>query len=138
MAFFNIFSKEKKKVLDEGLDKTKQSFFSKLTRAIGGKSTVDAEVLDNLEEILVTSDVGVDTTLRIIGKIEDRIAKDKYLGTSELNKVLREEVAGLLEENNTGDYDIFTIPEQEEPYVIMVVGVNGVGKTTTSCSLSIL
>jgi fused signal recognition particle receptor len=131
MAFFNIFSKEKKKVLDEGLDKTKQSFFSKLTRAIGGKSTVDTEVLDNLEEILVMSDVGVDTTLRIIGKIEDRIAKDKYLGTSELNKVLREEVAGLLEENNTGDYDKFTIPEQEEPYVIMVVGVNGVGKTTT-------
>ena len=131
MAFFNIFSKEKKKVLDEGLDKTKQSFFSKLTRAIGGKSTVDAEVLDNLEEILVMSDVGVDTTLRIIGKIEDRIAKDKYLGTSELNKVLREEVAGLLEENNTGNYDKFTIPEQEEPYVIMVVGVNGVGKTTT-------
>ncbi len=131
MAFFNIFSKEKKKVLDEGLDKTKQSFFSKLTRAIGGKSSVDAEVLDNLEEILVMSDVGVDTTLRIIGKIEDRIAKDKYLGTSELNKVLREEVAGLLEENNTGDYDKFTIPEQDEPYVIMVVGVNGVGKTTT-------
>ena len=131
MAFFNIFSKEKKKVLDEGLDKTKQSFFSKLTRAIGGKSTVDAEVLDNLEEILVMSDVGVDTTLRIIGKIEDRIAKDKYLGTSELNKVLREEVASLLAENNTGDYDRFTIPEQEEPYVIMVVGVNGVGKTTT-------
>lgn len=136
MAFFNIFSKEKKKVLDEGLDKTKQSFFSKLTRAIGGKSTVDAEVLDNLEEILVTSDVGVDTTLRIIEKIEDRISKDKYLGTSELNKVLREEVAGLLEENNTGDYDKFTIPEQEEPYVIMVVGVNGVGKTTTIGKLS--
>jgi len=131
MGFFNIFSKEKKKVLDEGLDKTKQSFFSKLTRAIGGKSTVDAEVLDNLEEILVTSDVGVDTTLRIINKIEDRIAKDKYLGTSELNKVLRQEVAGLLEENNTGDYEKFTIPEQDEPYVIMVVGVNGVGKTTT-------
>ncbi len=131
MGFFNIFSKEKKEKLDEGLDKTKQSFFSKLTRAIGGKSTVDAEVLDNLEEILVTSDVGVDTTLRIIGKIEDRIAKDKYLGTSELNKVLREEVAGLLEENNTGDYDKFTIPEQDDPYVIMVVGVNGVGKTTT-------
>jgi fused signal recognition particle receptor len=131
MAFFNIFSKEKKKVLDEGLDKTKQSFFSKLTRAIGGKSTVDAEILDNLEEILVMSDVGVDTTLRIIGKIEERIAKDKYLGTSELNKVLREEVASLLAENNTGDYDQFTIPEQEEPYVIMVVGVNGVGKTTT-------
>ena len=131
MGIFNIFSKEKKKVLDEGLDKAKQSFFSKLTRAIGGKSTVDAEVLDNLEEILVTSDVGVDTTLRIINKIEDRIAKDKYLGTSELNKVLREEVAGLLEENNTGDYDKFTIPELDEPYVIMVVGVNGVGKTTT-------
>jgi fused signal recognition particle receptor len=131
MAFFNIFSKEKKKVLDEGLDKTKQNFFSKLTRVIGGKSTVDAEVLDNLEEILVSSDVGVDTTLRIIGKIEERIAKDKYLGTSELNKVLREEVASLLAENNTGDYDKFTIPEQDEPYVIMVVGVNGVGKTTT-------
>jgi fused signal recognition particle receptor len=131
MAFFNIFSKDKKKVLDEGLEKTKQSFFSKLTRAIGGKSTVDAEILDNLEEILVMSDVGVDTTLRIIGKIEERIAKDKYLGTSELNKVLREEVASLLAQNNTGDYDKFTIPEQEDPYVIMVVGVNGVGKTTT-------
>jgi len=131
MAFFNIFSKEKKQVLDQGLDKTKQSFFSKLTRAVGGKSTVDAEVLDNLEEILVMSDVGVDTTLRIIEKIEARIAKDKYLGTSELNKVLREEVAGLLEENNTGEYENFSIPEQEDPYVIMVVGVNGVGKTTT-------
>lgn len=131
MAFFNIFSKEKKEVLDQGLDKTKQSFFSKLTRAVGGKSTVDAEVLDNLEEILVTSDVGVDTTLRIIEKIEARIAKDKYLGTSELNKVLREEVASLLEENNTGEYEKFSIPEQDEPYVIMVVGVNGVGKTTT-------
>ncbi len=131
MAFFNIFSKEKKEVLDQGLDKTKQSFFSKLTRAVGGKSTVDAEVLDNLEEILVTSDVGVDTTLRIIEKIEARIAKDKYLGTSELNKVLREEVADLLEESNTGEYEKFSIPEQEDPYVIMVVGVNGVGKTTT-------
>ena len=131
MAFFNIFSKEKKEVLDQGIDKTKQSFFSKLSRAVGGKSTVDAEVLDNLEEILVMSDVGVDTTLRIIGKIEDRIARDKYLGTSELNKVLREEVAALLEENNTGEYEKFSIPEQEDPYVIMVVGVNGVGKTTT-------
>ncbi|MGB0887216.1 MAG: signal recognition particle-docking protein FtsY [Vicingaceae bacterium] len=136
MAFFNIFSKDKKEKLDEGLDKTKQSFFSKITRAVGGKSTVDAEVLDDLEEILVTSDVGVDTTLRIIEKIEARIAKDKYLGTSELNKVLKEEVAGLLEENNTGDYEKFTIPEQEEPYVIMVVGVNGVGKTTTIGKLS--
>lgn len=131
MAFFNIFSKEKKEVLDKGLDKTKQSFFSKLTRAVGGKSTVDAEVLDNLEEILVTSDVGVDTTLRIIEKIEERVAKDKYLGTSELNQVLREEIASLLEENNTGDYKEIEIPEQDEPYVIMVVGVNGVGKTTT-------
>jgi fused signal recognition particle receptor len=131
MAFFNIFSKEKKEVLDQGLDKTKQSFFSKLTRAVGGKSTVDAEVLDNLEEILVMSDVGVDTTLRIIEKIEARIAKDKYLGTSELNQVLREEVASLLEENNTGEYEKFSVPEQDDPYVIMVVGVNGVGKTTT-------
>lgn len=131
MAFFNIFSKEKKEVLDKGLDKTKQSFFSKLTRAVGGKSTVDAEVLDNLEEILVTSDVGVDTTLRIIERIEARVAKDKYLGTSELNQVLREEIASLLEENNTGEYKDIEIPNQEDPYVIMVVGVNGVGKTTT-------
>jgi len=131
MAFFNIFSKDKKEKLDEGLDKTKQSFFSKLTRAVGGKSTVDAEVLDSLEEMLVLSDVGVDTTLRIIKKIEERIAKNKYLGTSELNNVLREEVAALLEENNTGNEKEFTIPEQDDPYVIMVVGVNGVGKTTT-------
>lgn len=131
MAFFNIFSKEKKEVLDKGLDTTKQSFFSKLTRAVGGKSTVDAEVLDNLEEILVSSDVGVDTTLRIIEKIEARVAKDKYLGTSELNKVLREEIASLLGENNTSDYKEITIPQQNDPYVIMVVGVNGVGKTTT-------
>jgi len=131
MGFFNIFSKEKKEALDQGLDKTKQSFFSKLTRAVGGKSTVDAEVLDNLEEILVTSDVGVDTTLRIIERIEARVAKDKYLGTSELNQVLREEIAALLEENNTGEYKAIEIPNQEDPYVIMVVGVNGVGKTTT-------
>ncbi len=131
MAFFNIFSKEKKEVLDKGLDKTKQSFFSKLTRAVGGKSTVDAEVLDNLEEILVTSDVGVDTTLRIIERIEARVSKDKYLGTSELNQVLRDEIAALLEENNTGDYKEIEIPQQNDPYVIMVVGVNGVGKTTT-------
>ncbi len=131
MAFFNIFSKEKKEVLDQGLAETKQSFFSKLTRAIGGKSTIDAAILDSLEEILVTADVGVDTTLRIIKKIEQRIAKDKYLGTAELNKVLKEEIASLLAENNTGDYKEFTIPIQDEPYVIMVVGVNGVGKTTT-------
>jgi len=131
MAFFNIFSKEKKEVLDQGLAETKQSFFSKLTRAIGGKSTIDAAILDSLEEILVTADVGVDTTLRIIKKIEQRIAKDKYLGTAELNKVLKEEIASLLAENNTGDFKEFTIPDQDEPYVIMVVGVNGVGKTTT-------
>jgi len=131
MGLFNIFSKDKKEKLDEGLDKTKQNFFSKLTRAVGGKSTVDAEVLDNLEEMLVMSDVGVDTTLRIIEKIEARIAKDKYLGTSELNQVLRDEVAALLEENNTGNEKEFTIPEQDDPYIIMVVGVNGVGKTTT-------
>jgi fused signal recognition particle receptor len=131
MAFFNLFSKEKKEVLDKGLDKTKQTFFSKLSKAVVGKSKVDAEVLDSLEEILVTSDVGVDTTLRIIEKIEARIARDKYVGTSELNQVLREEVASLLEENNTGNYKEIEIPQQEEPYVIMVVGVNGVGKTTT-------
>ncbi len=132
MAFFKkIFSKDKKEVLNEGLEKTKTSFFSKITRAVAGKTTVDAEVLDNLEEILVTSDVGVDTTLKIIGKIEERVAKDKYLGTAELNKVLREEIASLMEENNTGNYTEFSVPEQEEPYVIMVVGVNGVGKTTT-------
>ncbi len=131
MAFFNIFSKEKKEVLDKGLDKTKQSFFSKITRAVGGKSTVDAEVLDNLEEILIGSDVGVDTTLRIIERIEARVAKDKYLGTSELNQVLRDEISSLLEENNTNDLKEIEIPIQEDPYVIMVVGVNGVGKTTT-------
>lgn len=131
MAFFNIFSKDKKEKLDEGLDKTKQNIFSKISRAVAGKSTVDAEVLDNLEEILITSDVGVETTLRIIERIEARIAKDKYLSSSELNGVLREEVASLLEENNTGEYKEFFIPEQDDPYVIMVVGVNGVGKTTT-------
>ncbi|TXB65242.1 signal recognition particle-docking protein FtsY [Vicingus serpentipes] len=131
MGFFNLFSKEKKEVLDKGLDKTKQTFFSKLSKAVVGKSKVDDEVLDSLEEILVTSDVGVDTTLRIIEKIEARIARDKYVSTSELNQVLREEVASLLEENNTGDYKEIEIPQQEEPYVIMVVGVNGVGKTTT-------
>jgi fused signal recognition particle receptor len=131
MAFFNIFSKDKKEVLDKGLDQTKQSFFSKISRAVAGKSTVDAEVLDNLEEILITSDVGVDTTLRIIERIEARITKNKYLGSSELNTVLKEEVANLLEENNTGEYKEFIIPEQDDPYVIMVVGVNGVGKTTT-------
>lgn len=131
MGFFKIFSKDKKEALDQGLNKTKENFFSKLSKAVAGKSKVDSDILDNLEEILVTSDVGVDTTLRIIEKIEARVAKDKYLGTDELNKILREEITALLEENNTENYTDFTIPQQNEPYVIMVVGVNGVGKTTT-------
>ncbi|GAB4251713.1 MAG: signal recognition particle-docking protein FtsY [Vicingaceae bacterium] len=131
MALFNIFSKDKKEALDKGLSKTKENFFSKLGRAVAGKSKVDDEVLDNLEEILVTSDVGVDTTLKIIERIEKRVASDKYLGTQELNKILREEIANLLSENNTEDYKDFEIPKVDGPYVIMVVGVNGVGKTTT-------
>jgi len=131
MGFFKLFSKEKKEVLDEGLTKTKENFFSKLTRAVAGKSKIDSEVLDNLEELLITSDVGVETTLRIIKKIEDRAEQDKYVATTELNKILREEITDLLEENNTGNYTDFQIPTQDEPYVIMVVGVNGVGKTTT-------
>jgi fused signal recognition particle receptor len=131
MGFFKLFSKEKKEVLDEGLTKTKENFFSKLTRAVAGKSKIDSEVLDNLEELLITSDVGVETTLRIIKKIEGRVEQDKYVGTTELNKILREEITDLLEENNTGNYTDFQIPTQDEPYVIMVVGVNGVGKTTT-------
>ncbi|MGE0560956.1 MAG: signal recognition particle-docking protein FtsY [Flavobacteriales bacterium] len=131
MGFFNIFSKDKKEVLDKGLDKTKQGFFSKISKAIAGKSSIDDDVLDNLEEILISSDVGVTTTLRIIEKIQARVAKDKYLGTAELNQVLRDEIASLLEENNSGNFIDFSIPEQNEPYVIMVVGVNGVGKTTT-------
>tara|TARA_R110000868_G_scaffold386235_1_gene654422 strand:- start:479 stop:1429 length:951 start_codon:yes stop_codon:yes gene_type:complete len=131
MGFFNIFSKEKKEVLDEGLSKTKESFFGKLSRAVVGKTKIDDAVLDNLEEILIGSDVGVSTTLKIIERIEARVAKDKYLSTNELNAILREEIMALLEENNTGDYINFSVPEQHKPYVIMVVGVNGVGKTTT-------
>lgn len=132
MSFFKrIFSSEKKETLDKGLEKTKTTFFSKLTKAVAGKSNVDDEVLDNLEEILVSSDVGVNTTLKIIKRIEERVAVDKYLGTEELNKILREEIAGLLAENNTGNETDFVIPEGKKPYVIMVVGVNGVGKTTT-------
>ncbi len=132
MGFFSkLFNKEKKETLDKGLEKTKESFFGKLTHAIAGKSKVDDEVLDNLEEVLVTSDVGVDTTLRIIERIETRVARDKYVGTGELNQILREEIAALLQENNTGDTEGFVIPEGKKPYVIMVVGVNGVGKTTT-------
>jgi len=132
MALFkNIFSKEKKESLDQGLEKTKTSFFSKLGKAIVGKSTVDAEILDELEEILITSDVGVSTTVKIIERIEARVSKDKYMNTEELDRILREEIAGLLGENNTEDLTDFTIPEEHKPYVIMVVGVNGVGKTTT-------
>ena len=130
--FGNIFSKEKKETLDKGLEKTSASFFSKMTKAVAGKSTVDADVLDDLEEVLVSSDVGVDTTLKIIDRIEARVEKDKYLGTSELNEILREEIAGLLSETNVGNETEIVIPKVEGgPYVIMVVGVNGVGKTTT-------
>jgi fused signal recognition particle receptor len=131
MALFGLFNKQKKETLDRGLEKTKQSVFGKLTRAIAGKSKVDDEVLDELEEILITSDVGVDTTLEIIHRIEERVARDKYVGTSELNSILREEIASLLEENNSSDNDNFELPSDHRPYVILVVGVNGVGKTTT-------
>jgi fused signal recognition particle receptor len=131
MGFFNFFSKEKKETLDHGLEKTKESFFGKLSRAVAGKSKVDDDVLDNLEEVLVTSDVGVDTTLNIIRRIEERVARDKYVSTSELNNILRDEIAQLLTENNSDDTEGFKIPEGKKPYVIMVVGVNGVGKTTT-------
>ncbi|MAQ76293.1 MAG: signal recognition particle-docking protein FtsY [Aquimarina sp.] len=132
MSFFkNIFSSEKKETLDKGLEKTKTSFFSKLSKAVAGKSKVDDDVLDNLEEVLVTSDVGVKTTIKIIERIEDRVAKDKYLGTDELNQILRDEIAGLLSETNIGEATDYEIPSAKRPYVLMVVGVNGVGKTTT-------
>lgn len=132
MSFFKkIFSSEKKETLDKGLEKTKTGFFEKLSKAVAGKSKVDDEVLDNLEEVLVSSDVGVKTTLKIIDRIEARVAKDKYLGTDELNKILREEIAGLLSEIDSGEETDFSVPQDKKPYVIMVVGVNGVGKTTT-------
>ena len=132
MSFFKkIFSSEKKETLDKGLEKSKTSFFSKLTKAVAGKSKVDDEVLDNLEEILVSSDVGVNTTLKIITRIEKRVSEDKFLGTDELNQILREEIAGLLSEINSGEATEFLIPINTKPYVLMVVGVNGVGKTTT-------
>ena len=131
MGLFSIFTKEKKETLDKGLEKTKESFFSKITRVVAGKSKVDDEVLDNLEEVLLTSDVGAETTLRIIERIEKRVARDKYVGTDELNRILKEEIAALLEDNDTLDGDDFSLPESSDPYVIMVVGVNGVGKTTT-------
>ena len=129
--FKKIFSSEKKETLDKGLEKSKTSFFNKLNKAVAGKSKVDDDVLDNLEEVLVTSDVGVDTTLKVIERIEERVARDKYLGTSELNQILREEIAALLSETNIGEATEFTLPQDKKPFVIMVVGVNGVGKTTT-------
>jgi len=132
MALFNLFSKNKKETLDKGLEKTKQSFLTKIARSVVGKSKVDADVLDNLEEILITSDVGVETTLKIIEKIEARVSRDKVLGVDELNIVLKEEISALLEENNAISNVDFSIPKHTEgPHVIMVVGVNGVGKTTT-------
>lgn len=131
MGFFGLFNKKKKEVLDKGLETTKQSVFSKITRAIAGKSKVDDEVLDNLEESLITSDVGVNTTVKIIERIEERIARDKYVSTSELNNVLRTEIAALLTENNTENAEDWDLPTSHKPYVILVVGVNGVGKTTT-------
>ena len=129
--FKRILSNEKKETLDKGLEKSKESVFSKLSRAVAGKSKVDDEVLDNLEEVLVTSDVGVTTTLKVIERIEERVAKDKYLGTDELNQILREEIAGLLAESEGEEYTEIAVPEGVKPFVIMVVGVNGVGKTTT-------
>jgi len=131
MGFFGLFSKKKKETLDTGLEKTKQSFFDKLSHSVAGKSKVDDEVLDKLEEILITSDVGVETTLKIIDRIEKRVAQDKYVGTGELNRLLKEEIAALLAENETEDGTSFDLSKQVKPYVILVVGVNGVGKTTT-------
>ncbi len=131
MGLFDIFSKNKKENLDQGLSKTRESFFGKLSKAVAGKSTVDAEVLDNLEEILISSDVGVNTTIRIIERIEERVARDKYLGTDELNRILKEEVVALLAQNPATDFENLSSDKQQRPYIIMVVGVNGVGKTTT-------
>jgi fused signal recognition particle receptor len=131
MGIFGLFSKDKKEKLDSGLSKTKSSIFSKLAKSVVGKSKVDDEVLDNLEEVLITSDVGVDTTLRIIQRIEERVSKDKYLGADQLNSILREEIAALLEENNSSNNVGYSLPEDKKPYVMMIVGVNGVGKTTT-------
>jgi len=131
MGIFGFFNKNKKEVLDNGLEKTKHSVFDKISRAVLGKSTVDDEVLDNLEEALITSDIGVDTTLKIIKRIEERVARDKYVSTSELNNIMRDEIASLLTENNTADNEDWELPTDHRPYVILVVGVNGVGKTTT-------
>lgn len=136
MAFFGLFSREKKETLDQGLAKTKESFLGKIARALVGKSKVDEEVLDNLEEILIAADVGVSTTLRIVERIQTRVAHDKFTSTNELNRILREEIAALLEENHSSDQNEFNIPSGSKPYVIMVVGVNGVGKTTTIAKLA--
>ncbi len=131
MGLFGLFNRNKKETLDKGLEKTKQNVFTKLTRVIAGKSKVDDEVLDDLEEVLITSDVGVDTTLKIIRRIEERVERDKYVSTSELNNILRDEIASLLAENHSDDMDDWDLPSDHKPYVILVVGVNGVGKTTT-------
>ena len=132
MSFFNkFFTKEKKDDLEKGLEKTKSGLFDKISRAVAGKSKVDDEVLDELEGILISSDVGLDTTIKIIERIEERVARDKYVGTSELNEILRDEIVQLLSENNTVDFEDYSLPEQTKPYVLLVVGVNGVGKTTT-------
>ena len=131
MGLFGLFNRDKKETLDKGLEKTKQSDFSKIARAVAGKSKVDDDVLDNLEEVLITSDVGVDTTLKIIKRIEERVARDKYVSVSELNAILRDEIAALLTENNSVDNENWDLPSDHSPYVILVVGVNGVGKTTT-------
>ena len=131
MGIFGLFNKKKKETLDQGLEKTKQGVFDKLARAVAGKSKVDDEVLDNLEEVLITSDVGVETTVKVIRRIEERVARDKYVSTSELNGLLRDEIASLLAENNAVDMHDWDLPEGHKPYVILVVGVNGVGKTTT-------
>ena len=131
MGLFGFFSKKKKETLDQGLERSQKSLFSKITKAIAGKSKVDDEVLDDLEEVLITSDVGVETTLKIIERIEQRVARDKYVSTSELNSILRDEIASLLAENNTSDNEDWDLPSDHKPYVILVVGVNGVGKTTT-------
>lgn len=136
MGLFGLFSNKKKETLDKGLEKTKESVFGKLARAVAGKSTVDDDVLDDLEEVLITSDVGVETTVKIIRRIEERVARDKYVSTSELNRILREEIASLLEENHTDDNENWDLPSDHKPYVILVVGVNGVGKTTTIGKLS--
>ena len=131
MGIFGLFNKKNKETLDKGLEKTKESVFGKLTRAVAGKSKIDDDVLDNLEEVLITSDVGVETTLKIIHRIEERVARDKYVSTTELNTILREEIMALMAENNALDNDNWELPSDHKPYVILVVGVNGVGKTTT-------